>query len=38
MIACRTGYFGGDIMTIKNIMTVGRIGVIGYRVGWFMGK
>ena len=41
MIACGTGifgYFGGDIMTIKNIMTVVRIGEIVCCVGLFMGK
>ena len=44
MIACRTGilgYFGGGGgggVTIKNIMTVGRIGVYGYGVQSFTSK
>ena len=44
MIACRTGilgYFGGgggSGMTIKNIMTVGGIGVYGYGVQLLMSK
>ena len=42
IIACGTGilgYFGGgDVMTIKNIITVGRIGVISYCVGSVMSR
>ena len=42
VIACGKGilgYFGGgDLMTIKNIITVGRIGVTCYCVGLIMSK
>ena len=42
VIACGAGllgYFGdGDVVTVKNIMTVGRTGVISYCVGLIMSK
>ena len=30
------GYFGGHVMTINDIMTLGEIGVMGYYVGLSM--
>ena len=40
VIAFGTGILGydGDVMTIKNIMTVGKIGFLGYCVGLSMCK
>ena len=41
MIAFGTGilgYFGGNVMTIKDITTGGEIGVLGCYVGLFMSK
>ena len=41
MITCGAGilgYFGGHVMTIKDIVTFGEIGVMGYYVGLSISK
>ena len=32
------GYFGGNVVSIKDIMTTEKFGIISYCVGLFMSK